>query len=565
MEGLRPGDPRQVGPYRLESRLGGGGMGQVYLGRFRSGRPVAVKIVRPEFAGDAGFRRRFALEVEAARRVGGFFAAQVVDADPDADPPWLVTAYIPGPSLHAAVERHGPLPATALGVLGAGLAEGLAAVHACDLVHRDLKPSNVLLADDGPRVIDFGIARALDATAHTLTQGVVGTPSFMSPEQANGEAAGPPSDVFALGSVLVFAATGRGPFGAGPALAILRRVIDEEPDLTGLTGALRETVAACLAKDPDDRPTVAEVLDRLAAPAATATRWLPPEITTVIPEPDGSPPGGTGTGPHVPPPRREPRTGPAELTIGNLGPDDLDVIVDGTTLGTVRPGEHGTFTVDSGTRTVQAAAGRNHSAARRMRLDPDTTTRLAYDIPNGGQLPEPVTEATFTTNKLREAFDMGWKIATIAGGFSLLLWLAEMYLEDEALPKTLTPGAVLALSLLVGLVVGLLMIGHNHRLVLRSTGFTFEAGHWRRTTTEVAWEDVQQVSLIKHRLTAWKMVVWFKSGRTPPPGEEFQGGIVVGVGEIITQGKPAAGIRRALRWFAGDLYVDQPNPAPENS
>ncbi|WP_075895962.1 serine/threonine-protein kinase [Actinomadura sp. CNU-125] len=165
MERLRPGDPGRVGPYRLEGRLGGGGMGQVFLGRSRSRRPVAVKVIRPEFAKDSAFRRRFALEVEAARRVGGFYAAQLVDADPDGDPPWLVTAYIPGPSLQAAVDRHGPLPASSIGVLGAGLAEGLAAVHSCGLVHRDLKPSNVLLADDGPRVIDFGIARALDATS----------------------------------------------------------------------------------------------------------------------------------------------------------------------------------------------------------------------------------------------------------------------------------------------------------------------------------------------------------------------------------------------------------------
>jgi len=217
VEPLRGSDPRQVGAYRLDRRLGGGGMGQVYLGRSRSGRPVAVKLVRPELADDAGFRSRFALEVEAARRVGGFYTAQVVDADPDDDPPWLVTAYIPGPSLQQAVEEHGPLPVEAITVLGAGLAEGLAAIHTCGLVHRDFKPSNVILAEDGPRVIDFGIARALDATSHTLSRVVVGTPSFMSPEQARGHEIGRPSDVFSLGLVLAFATTGHSPFGTGPA------------------------------------------------------------------------------------------------------------------------------------------------------------------------------------------------------------------------------------------------------------------------------------------------------------------------------------------------------------
>jgi serine/threonine protein kinase len=159
MERLREGDPRQVGPYRLEGRLGGGGMGQVYLGRSRGGRPVAVKVVRPELADDEAFRRRLALEVAAARKVGGFYTAQVVEADPAADPPWMAAAYIPGPSLHQAVQAHGPLPTAAISVLGAGLGEGLAAIHACGLVHRDLKPSNVILAADGPRVIDFGIVR----------------------------------------------------------------------------------------------------------------------------------------------------------------------------------------------------------------------------------------------------------------------------------------------------------------------------------------------------------------------------------------------------------------------
>ncbi|GAA4095761.1 serine/threonine-protein kinase [Actinomadura miaoliensis] len=280
---LQPGDPRQVGPYRLERRLGGGGMGQVFLGRSPGGRPVAVKVVRPELAGDAAFRRRFAMEGEAARRVGGFYTAQVVDADPHADPPWLVTAFVPGPSLLQAVQEDGPLPARTLGVLGAGLAEGLAAIHRAGLVHRDLKPGNIILAADGPRVIDFGIVRALDA-AHTSTA-VLGTPGFMSPEQARGLDVGPPSDVFALGSVLTFAATGSGPFGTGSAEAIVYRIVHQEPDLTGLPAHLAGLVRACLAKDPEQRPRLAQILDSLAAvPSAPSDSggWLPPTVTALI-------------------------------------------------------------------------------------------------------------------------------------------------------------------------------------------------------------------------------------------------------------------------------------------
>jgi Protein kinase domain len=295
MDPLQPGDPDRVGGYRLVGRLGGGGMGQVFLGRSAGGRPVAVKVVRSEYAADAGFRRRFALEVEAARRVGGFFTAQVVDADPDGERPWLVTAYVPGPSLLAAVEEHGPLPAAAVRVLGAGLAEGLAAVHRCGLVHRDLKPANVILAADGPRVIDFGIVRALEAATATATGVMAGTPAYMSPEQARGDRAiGPASDVFALGSVLVFAATGQAPFGAGHPTAVLYRIAREEPEISRVLGELRELVTACLAKDPAGRPSVDEVLRRCSragaapGPGADATRewqpgeWLPPRIGAMV-------------------------------------------------------------------------------------------------------------------------------------------------------------------------------------------------------------------------------------------------------------------------------------------
>ncbi|WP_019629424.1 serine/threonine-protein kinase [Actinomadura atramentaria] len=285
MEPLRADDPRQVGHYALLGRLGGGGMGQVFLGRSRGGRPVAVKVIRSEFADDAEFRRRFSIEVEAARRVGGFYTAQVVDADPDANPPWLVTAYVAGPSLHTAVTADGPLPEAALRVLGAGLAEGLTAVHGCGLVHRDLKPANVIMADDGPRLIDFGISRALDATTATVSGAVIGTPAFMAPEQVLGRDIGPAADVFALGAVLVFAATGRGPFGTGGAHTLMFRVVNDEPDLTDVPKSLTDLISACLAKDPTARPTLTELLDTLPPPDLTA----PPE------------PSPTASEPHEPP------------------------------------------------------------------------------------------------------------------------------------------------------------------------------------------------------------------------------------------------------------------------
>ncbi|MES0834635.1 protein kinase domain-containing protein [Nocardiopsis tropica] len=284
---LRDGDPLRIGPYRLAGRLGTGGMGRVFLGRSPGGRLVAVKTVHPELAEDSEFRRRFAAEATAARKVGGFYTAQVVDADPDADPPWLATAYIPGPSLHRAVADHGPLPAESVAVLGAGLAEGLAAVHACGVVHRDLKPANVVLAEDGPRLIDFGIARALDATSFTRTSTVLGTAAFMSPEQARTLPVGPASDVFSLGCVLAFAATGRSPFGQGPAHAVAYRIVHEAPDLDGVPTTLAPLVSGCLAKGPDDRPGVGGALEELAEltaslPAPAHERWLPEELTRVV-------------------------------------------------------------------------------------------------------------------------------------------------------------------------------------------------------------------------------------------------------------------------------------------
>ena len=257
---LEPDDPRVAGEFRLRARLGAGGMGQVYLGYSPAGRAVAVKICHPELAADPAFVARFAREVAAARAVNGLYTAQVIAAGPGDNPPWLATSYVPGPSLQHAVTRHGPLPEPAVWRLAAGLAEALLAVHARGLVHRDLKPSNVLLAADGPRVIDFGIARALDGTQLTTAGFALGTPGYMAPEQASGQLATPASDVFALGSVLCFAAAGVAPFGDGAPSAVLYRVVRDQPALEAVPGALRGLVADCLAKDPAGRPALVQVL-----------------------------------------------------------------------------------------------------------------------------------------------------------------------------------------------------------------------------------------------------------------------------------------------------------------
>ena len=278
---LQAGDPQVVGPYRVLGRLGAGGMGQVYLGRSVGGRLVAVKVIRPELTDEPGFRARFAREVAAARNVSGLFTALVVDADVDGPVPWLATAYVAGPSLAEAVDTHGPLPAHSVLTLAAGLAEGLQAIHAEGVVHRDLKPSNVLLADDGPRVIDFGISRAAEASMLTQSGTVMGSPGFMSPEQADGGEVSLPSDVFSLGAVLTFAATGEGPFGTGSSPALLYRVVHREPDLARLPAQVRPLIERCLAKDPGQRPATGDVLAELGS-AELAVDWLPPSIAEVL-------------------------------------------------------------------------------------------------------------------------------------------------------------------------------------------------------------------------------------------------------------------------------------------
>jgi serine/threonine protein kinase len=263
-EPLRRWDPDRIGPYVILGRLGAGAMGQVYLGRSAAGRLVAVKTIKVELAEEAGFRTRFAQEVAAARRVSGVFTASVVEADPEADLPWLATAYVPAPSLSRLVRACGPLPTTTVRWLAAGCAEALVSIHGAGLVHRDLKPSNVLVAPDGPRVIDFGVARAAERIELTAAQGAVGTPAYMAPEQARDtRQASVASDVYALGATLTYAATGHAPYQGETAMDVLARLANEPPDLSGLPDALTEVVTACLERVPRMRPTSSAVLAML--------------------------------------------------------------------------------------------------------------------------------------------------------------------------------------------------------------------------------------------------------------------------------------------------------------
>jgi hypothetical protein len=265
VEPLRRWDPEQIGGYVLVGRLGAGAMGRVYLGRSAAGRLVAVKTIKIELADEPDFRTRFAQEVAAARRVSGAFTAAVVAADPEADMPWLATAYVPAPSLAGLVRTCGPLPVPAVRWLAAGCAEALESIHGAGLVHRDLKPSNVLVSPDGPRVIDFGVARAAERIQLTVTRGAVGTPAYMAPEQARDtRQATMASDIFSLGATMLFAATGHAPYQGETVMDVLVRLATEPPDLSGLDRDLTDIVVACLERDPRKRPTSASVVAHLA-------------------------------------------------------------------------------------------------------------------------------------------------------------------------------------------------------------------------------------------------------------------------------------------------------------
>ncbi|MEV3932350.1 serine/threonine-protein kinase [Streptomyces sp. NPDC049944] len=271
---LRREDPRVVGSFRLHRRLGAGGMGVVYLGSDRRGQRVALKVIRPDLAEDQEFRSRFAREVSAARRIRGGCTARLVAADLEADRPWFATQYVPGPSLHDKVVEEGPLPAAEVASIGAALSEGLVAVHEAGVVHRDLKPSNILLSPKGPRIIDFGIAWATGASTLTHVGTAVGSPGFLAPEQVRGAAVTPATDVFSLGATLAYAAMADSPFGHGSSEVMLYRVVHEEPHLFDVHDALAPLVRACLAKDPEERPSTLQLSMRLKEIAAREAQGL---------------------------------------------------------------------------------------------------------------------------------------------------------------------------------------------------------------------------------------------------------------------------------------------------
>ncbi|MFY7065735.1 protein kinase domain-containing protein [Nocardiopsis changdeensis] len=606
---LLPGDPTRTGPYTLHARLGGGGMGQVFLGRSPGGRTVAVKVVRPDLAQDAEFRRRFATEVAAARKVGGFYTAQVVDTDTSATPPWLATAYIPGPTLHRAVADHGPLPVETVAVLGAGLAEGLSAVHAQGVVHRDLKPGNVLLAEDGPRLIDFGIARALDSTSHTRTSTVLGTAAFMSPEQAKTQKVGPASDVFSLGCVLAFAATGRSPFGDGPVHAVVFRVVHEEPDLADLPASLVDLVRACLAKDPESRPGAEEVSAHLAAVgvsrASDTGRWLPPDVTETLArytlaytrfepgqdrDPEGGPAGpakqmpqatgsdtikpetptfwrrlrgvrgvGAGAGEQ----RDSPKGAGGELVIGNLSPHPVEVAVDGTVLGTAPGFASRAFPVPPGQRSLLVSS-EGRGVARRVKVSGGDTAKLAFDVlPGPHPAPEPVEQVVIT----------GGRLSGVGGPalmFGGIVWIASgllavtMYATGEAHPSvsgTEMLVAVVVGGLIAGLLGGLLaFFSGPPRLVLSRAGL--RPPHLPASEKPFRWDRLEQVSVVGEGEGA-QVVVWPRRGwplETTRTLKDYQGGKVVCRAEEVNAVDPlqAERLRAALRWFAADIWVEQP-------
>ncbi|MEV5387104.1 serine/threonine-protein kinase [Streptomyces sp. NPDC052721] len=271
---LRREDPRVVGSFRLHRRLGAGGMGVVYLGSDKKGQRVALKVIRPDLAEDQEFRSRFAREVSAARRIRGGCTARLVAADLEAERPWFATQYVPGPSLHDKVAEEGALGAADTAAIGAALSEGLVAVHEAGVVHRDLKPSNILLSPKGPRIIDFGIAWATGASTLTHVGTAVGSPGFLAPEQVRGAAVTPATDVFSLGATLAYASTGDSPFGHGSSEVMLYRVVHEEPQLHGVPDALAPLIRACLAKDPDERPSTLQLSLRLKEIAAREAQGL---------------------------------------------------------------------------------------------------------------------------------------------------------------------------------------------------------------------------------------------------------------------------------------------------
>nr|WP_238345511.1 protein kinase [Actinopolymorpha cephalotaxi] len=463
---MGPADPHQVGAYSLRGRLGGGAMGTVYLGTSPGGRAVAVKVARTDLADDSDFRERFRREVAMARSVGGFWTAGVVDADPEAPQPWLATEYVVGPTLQQAVSEYGPLPAPAVRRLAAGLTEALQAIHSAGLIHRDLKPSNVLLAADGPRVIDFGISQALEGVRLTATGEFLGTPGYLAPEQISGADVGPATDLFALGAVLTFAATGKGPFGSGPTEALMYRAMHDEPTLDGLSSDLAGVVRACLDRDPARRPAPGQVLDRIGGlppPGPDGADWLPAPVRTLVRQ--------YATQLHSTSAPEEPSAEQqAPSSAGQQAPPVADP--------DVRP-------ADSGAPPAEVA---------RRPGEPDRPST------DGGTV-------RFTSNRLAGLVIAGCQL--LAGLF-LARWAGESSDSDP----------VMRVAALLAFIV-LLVLATRHLIRSARRGYTLELnrqsmvaakGHRR---WQIPWETVARVRVVGDRSEPW-VVVWLVDGWTPP-------------------------------------------------
>jgi serine/threonine protein kinase len=394
---LQQTDPARIGRYRLVARLGSGGMGVVYLAEARDGQPVAVKVLRPELAGNPEFRTRFGREVTTLTRIRGMCTVRVIEADTQAPKPFLVTEYADGPSLAEYVDAHGPLDHGMLYGLATGLAEALAAIHAAGIVHRDLKPSNVLLTARGPKVIDFGIAQALDTTSLTRTGITVGSAGFMAPEQITGRA-GTAADVFTWAVTVAFAAGVRAPFGTGASDAIMYRIMHAAPDISAVPPDLRPLVEAALAKDPQARPTAAQLLAQLTNTAAQyenptqtvlAQTWHPPATGPI-----GPPPGPTGpTGPR--PSRRRAALLPVVLTLAFL------LAAGGTALGLTLAGKHDNGQAVSGSTSTSSGPPQSASGAATTPATGTSTTTTPVSTPASTPPSTPVsTPASTVTPRL---------------------------------------------------------------------------------------------------------------------------------------------------------------------
>jgi eukaryotic-like serine/threonine-protein kinase len=534
---LQSSDPRSAGDYAIVSRLGRGAMGTVYLARSRGGRLVAIKMITDELADDPGFRERFRREVAMARSVGGFWTAAVVDADPEAPRPWLATEYVPGPTLQQAVAEHGPLPELAVRRLAAGLTEALAAIHAAGLVHRDLKPSNVLLGTDGPRVIDFGVSQGPERSTLTATGVFFGTPGYSAPEQITGEQVGPATDVFALGGVVVFAATGAAPFGDGEPHALLYRAVHGEPDLRRVPAGLCDVILACLARDPGARPTTAQLLTRLAGDASppTSAVWLPEPVQTLVRRyhtelsEQGvlSPlPTGSAGAPAEPPAGRPP---------------------------TLRYTEH----VAAGHPSVP-------EAARQPAPTPKTASEPApASTPKAAPKTAPKTaEAPASTAQDGTRFQTSPRAAGLWGVGCVLGALFLSNVAGRAPGAGARLVAFLGFVVLLVLAVRMLLAALRPAACLRLTteGLVVTRG---RAETRLPWSGVSRVRVVDERSRPW-LVVWLADGAPVPTAlgggvfQRYHGGLrvhpVAHQRSARRRAREVRELRAALAWYAPRVY-----------